>query len=371
MFKSLDKWLVGYLASIARRPHGVAAPRHLLFCLADHYEPFRGGVSAVQARATVAAWGEAYPASVARFRDADGVSPQHTFFYPQEDYDAPCLDRLADLCRRGAGEVEVHLHHRHDTPDGLRAKLTGFRDVLHREHGLLGCDAAGQPRYGFIHGNWALCNSRPDGDWCGVNNELGLLAETGCYADFTFPSAPSPTQSRQVNAIYRARDRAGHPRGYDRGVELCVRPPAGPGAPADALLMVTGPLALNWKHRKWGLLPRLENGDLTGANPPTLQRAHLWTAQQLHVRGRPDWVFVKLYTHGCVPANQAMLLGAAMQQFHADLQARYNDGRAWQLHYVTARELVNIIHAAERGESGSPAPYRDIGIQSPAVRSRR
>ena len=44
--------------------------------------------------------------------------------------------------------------------------------------------------YAFIHGNWSLCNSRPDGRYCGVNNELDVLRETGCYADFTLPSAP-------------------------------------------------------------------------------------------------------------------------------------------------------------------------------------
>ena len=38
-------------------------------------------------------------------------------------------------------------------------------------------------RFGFIHGNWCLDNSRADGRWCGLNNELILLRELGCYAD--------------------------------------------------------------------------------------------------------------------------------------------------------------------------------------------
>ena len=40
--------------------------------------------------------------------------------------------------------------------------------------------------------------------------------------------------------------------------------------------MVQGPLNLNWKRRKAGVLPRLENGDLTEANPPNLDRFQLW-----------------------------------------------------------------------------------------------
>jgi hypothetical protein len=30
-----------------------------------------------------------------------------------------------------------------------------------------------------------------------------------------------------------------------------------------------------------------------------------------------------------------------------------------RLHYVTAREMVNIIHAAEDGRDGNPGAYRD------------
>ncbi len=60
----------------------------------------------------------------------------------------------------------------------------------------------GKLRYAFIHGNWCLANARPDGRWCGVDDELPLLFDTGCYADFTFPAAPDPSQPPIVNQIY-------------------------------------------------------------------------------------------------------------------------------------------------------------------------
>ena len=297
MVKAVDKWLLGYLRSIVRRPRFVSGPRHLIFCVCDHYEPFRGGVDAATARQTVNRWLSAYPAVVDSFRDADGYSPRHTFFYPQEEYDPAILDDLAAFCRKSHGEVEIHLHHRHDTAEGLREKLVTFRDRLHEQYGLLGVErpkgellscqvpellgespkgsvtsATQQPnnpttsspvRYGFIHGNWALCNSRPDGDWCGVNEELGILAGTGCYADFTFPSAPSPTQPRMVNAIYYAKDRPGKPRGADRGRMAIGYPlsvgghcpstknqePRTDNAAEGGMLLITGPLALNWRRR--------------------------------------------------------------------------------------------------------------------------
>lgn len=367
MLRGANQWLAGYLAACLRRPRRAAGMRHLFFCVADHFEPHGRDASDAEARAVACAWAAEYPKQVGGFRDADGRPPVHTFFYPAEAYDADCVEALVPLCRTGHGEVEVHLHHRGDTAEGLRAQLESFRDVLHRRHGLLGRDGRGAPRYGFIHGNWALCNSRPDGDWCGVNEELAILRATGCYADFTFPSAPSPTQPRTVNAIYYARDHQGRPRGHDRGV--VVRAGCGPASVAEeALLLVQGPLALNWRWRKWGVVPRLENAELSGVNPPTPGRIDLWVTQQVHVRGRPDWVFVKVHTHGCVAANRRMLLGEPMAVAHRHLQERYNDGRRWQLHYVSAREMANLAHAAEDGLAGPPGAFRDHLVRPPPCR---
>ena len=371
MLKAIDKWLIGYLRSVLARPQEGEGPRHLLFCLCDHFEPFRDGVGVDAARETVARWLEAYPAMAVGFRDADGKPPRHTFFYPHEEYDPVIIDQLAAFARQGYGEVEIHLHHRHDTAAGLKEKLTSFRDLLHTRHGLLGVHRStnpSHPRFAFIHGNWSLCNSRPDGDWCGVNEELGVLAEAGCYADLTFPSAPSPTQPRQVNSLYYARDTPGRPRGADRGVAVRSGqlPPTGDPSP---LMLITGPLALNWRRRKWGLLPRLENAEISGVNPPTEDRLRLWARQQIHVAGRPEWVFVKLHTHGCVPANAKVLLGDAMRRAHELLHRDFNDGTRWQLHYVTARELYNLAKAAEANLPGPPASHRDHPILWPCSSS--
>ena len=131
-------------------------------------------------------------------------------------------------------------------------------------------------------------------------------------------------------------------------------------------MIVQGPLALNWRRRKWGVLPRLENSALDSSNPPSLGRLRLWARQGIHVAGRPEWIFVKVHTHGCVPANQAVLLGPAMQRLHATLGADFNDGVRWRLHYVTAREMYNIIRAAESGKCGDPGEWRDFKIGRPA-----
>jgi hypothetical protein len=133
-------------------------------------------------------------------------------------------------------------------------------------------------------------------------------------------------------------------------------------------MLITGPLALNWRRRKWGLVPRLENGELSGANPPAADRLHLWVRQGIHVGGRPEWVFVKVHTHGCVPANRAAVMDTAMRGLHAHLAEQYNDGRRWVLHHVTAREMFNVIRAAEDGLSGDPGGCRDHAVGPPPCR---
>jgi hypothetical protein len=383
MFRAADKWLLGYLASVMRRPAPVAGTKHLMFCVADHYEPsrFRGNEHEKPVD-SVRKWARQYGETMQDFRDADGRRPQHTFFYPQEEYDQDCVNCLAAMCSGGSGEVEIHLHHRNDTADGLRKKLVEFRSVLRERHGLLGSDLQGNARYGFVHGNWALCNSRPDGDWCGVNEELEILSETGCYADFTFPSAPSPTQPSMVNAIYYAHDTPGKPRGADRGecVSVCrdgkmsniqlsiSNAQVKTRHSVTPLLLITGPLALDWKRRKYGMLPRLENGGISGANPPVPARLDLWVRQHIHVLGRPEWIFVKVHTHGSVAENMNVLLGDPIRKLHGHLHEAYNDGGNWELHYVTAREMYNIVRAAEDGMTGNPRNFRDYEIAPPRYR---
>jgi hypothetical protein len=52
-----------------------------------------------------------------------------------------------------------------------------------------------------------------------------------------------------------------------------------------------------------------------------------------------------------------------MDQFYTDIEAKYNDGINWKLHYVSAREMYNIIKAAEAGMTGDPGNYRDFIIK--------
>ena len=73
-----------------------------------------------------------------------------------------------------------------------------------------------------------------------MRNELKVLEETGCYADFTMPSAPDPTQTRIINRIYYARGTS-EPKSHDVGVPATVKGNA--DGNANKLLLVQGPLS--------------------------------------------------------------------------------------------------------------------------------
>ncbi|RLS57912.1 MAG: hypothetical protein DWH91_03530 [Planctomycetota bacterium] len=369
--RNMQNWVRGYyFPSEQPAPVDDEQPIDLFLSICDHYEPECYGATHEQALARVQRWVVEYPRLFDGYRDFNGRPPQHTFFYPQDEYRPEYLDLLAPLCASGYGDVDIHLHHDHDTAERFREKLIQFRDVLFHRHGLLRRDPlTDEIVYGFIHGNWALCNSRPDGRWCGVDQELTILKETGCYADFTLPSAPSQCQTSTINSIYYAKDIPGQRKSHDQG----IRSRAGQTAPADHLLMIQGPLSLDWQSRKFGVIPRIENADIHEGRPPAWRRFQQWMNVGVHVADRPNWKFIKLHTHGCKDGNIDTLLGPEMQAFHASLAAQMQADPRYRLHYVTAWEMALLVRQAESGaqnpsltsstrfrlEPGGITPHRD------------
>jgi hypothetical protein len=341
---------------------------HLVVAVADHFEPaivpgappntFAG--RAEQQR-RLDRWCRERPKVLAPWRDAEGWPWRHTYFFPAEQYDSELVAQLASHCRDGWGELEIQLHHGVEAPDtgaNTRRLLLEFKGAL-IEHGALSrWNGTGAPGYGFVHGNWALANSAR-GRCCGVDNEMQILAETGCYADFTLPSAPNPAQTAKINGLYECAlpldERAPHRRGLDlrRG-----RPPM------KFPIIIQGPLMLNYSRRRGGR-PRfvIENGALARGNPPTARRLGLWRQAAIGVRGRPDWIFVKLHCHGMDPRDEEVMLGPPLRDFLRDLTQSSEARRSYVVHFVTAREMVNIALAACDGRDGNPCDYRDYRLR--------
>jgi hypothetical protein len=74
--------------------------------------------------------------------------------------------------------------------------------------------------------------------------------------------------------------------------------------------------------RPGGLRPRIESAALDATDPPSPARVHDWVRQNIHIEGRPEWVFVKVHTHGAPERNADALLGAAAISMHETLAPR-------------------------------------------------
>lgn len=365
--KEMHLWLGHYLLRKLKMQKDVTGPKHIMFCFVDHYEPMWGkNISLEQERMRVDRWHKEYPIAAKKHQDADGCYPKHSFFYPEEEYRQEHLNKITDLCADGLGEIEIHLHHDNDTSENLRNTLETFTEKLHENHGAFVRDAeSGKLQYAFIHGNWCLNNSRPDGRWCGVNDELIVLKETGCFVDYTFPSAPSDTQPAFANEIYYAKDNPGKPKSHNKGKLVKVG-----DKPWGDLMLITGPVGLNWKCRKKGIFPQIENSDIRGAMPPTRDRVDLWVDTAISVQDKPDWLFIKIHTHGTQEQDIDTLLGKPFEDMNEYLTTKYNDGENYVLHFVSAREMYNIVKAAEANEHGNPNEYRDYHIKKPQYKNK-
>jgi hypothetical protein len=355
-----------------------AGPKHILFAFVDHFEP-----TGSDPGPGVAAWVDDYMAMASRHLDGDGRHPIHSYFLLfgsvpigktdkcEPAIDPDCLEKTLILLNRvtyaGYGEVEFHCHHGlEDESERTEEEATNeLLDLIARaqvdfnRHGaLLTAESAPRFAFGFIHGMWALDNSRivprldedpPHHQFCGVNRELSLLSHQGAYADFTFPAWGTMDPALRDAIFYAADDDL--PSSYRRSANTRLVAVGQP--PWGDLMIVEGPFG----NENIG----------PGGDWPSIWRMHGWVARDIHVPGNDEWVFVKVHTHGLAgdvtdPAVWNVFFGAAIDQFYSDLESQYNDGVAWKLHYVSAREMYNIIKAAEAGKTGDPDAYRDFLI---------
>lgn len=347
-------WLVPYLKDRLRKRARSTKPKRAWIAITDHFEPLGMGATIEIALARIARWRDKWPRIAEDApRDSAGQRPQYSFFYPQEEYRYDLVGGIAEMVRLGVGDVEVHLHHDNEQRDSFIRKVSEFCRRLTDDHGLLR-QLNGHTVFGFIHGNWALDNSRPDGKWCGLNGEIALLRDLGCYADFTMPSLPSPTQGRVINQIYWCTSNPdGRPKSFDSGVEAS----AGEGRRGD-LLMITGPFGLRIGKR---LIPRLETGEIAGYDLPTPSRVSQWFDLAPTVG---DDVFLKLCTHGAQERNLEPLLNGELANLYHWL-AEEADRRGIEIHWATAWQMYRAVDALIRADTSVKSSDEQLGSNHP------
>ena len=352
------RWVLPYLLSAPfprRGPSLTQGPIHVLFLLVDHFEPSYGNVYPKRQLERVEQWRALYPERVQGFKDCEGKSPQYTWFYFGEE--EAHLRRLSELCFLGLGEIELHIHHGPEdwipyywkkwTPEGF-IDLVEKQKTLYSQYGaLITAEDPPKKTFGFIHGMFALDNSF--GEDCGLKGELDILRRLGCYADFTFP-APGRTQPSLINCHYFPQGDSNQGPSYFKG-EVLKKGTLENGR----VLIFQGPIG----YLRKGTGFSFEDGLLADGHPLTRDQIDFWISRRIHVPGRPDWIFVKVYTHGITEGNQEYLLGDCLPRLHTYLQDYCSPSSPYVLHYVSAREAYNIAMAAAAGEQGDPGLYRD------------
>ncbi len=336
-------------------------PLHIVFATVDHYEPGTGNVSEKIECERVDRLLRKYPELASRHADNFGNLPRRTWFFPPHYHRYFSLKKLVSLCEAGYGEIELHYHHGKAQPDTAENLKKGLRLTVdeYGQFGVFGTEK-GVRKYAFIHGDWALNNSR-GGRYCGVNDEITVLLKTGCYADFTFPSL-NPSNPAQINSIFYARSQPNRPKGHNAGPPIEKN-----GPPRDGLLLIQGPVYPFFKTKSPAGL-RLFGDAIDGDPPVTPKRIARWIATGIHVKGVPNVIFVKTHTHGA--AYESAVLGDEMDFILDFLETRFSDGEQFLLHYTTAREMYNMIKALEAGKNPAQLEkYRNFRIQEPVYDS--
>jgi hypothetical protein len=339
--------------------------KHLIITVANHFEPAwspNGDLDHKTQLERLRAYHKLARVTGEAIRDSDGTKFRHTNFYPAEQYHPEILDIMAEMQAEGLGEVEVHLHHgveRPDTSGNLRTVLVNFRDALAERHRCLSrMDGNALPMYAFVHGNLALANSH-NGRFCGVDDEMSILRETGCYADMTLPSAPDRTQVPMTNCIYEYGGDPRLPVPHRTGMRVSVN-----GKEPRLPLIFTGPLVFNWTRMRGRLpVPGIDDGALTAGQGSETARVGRWQAANVTVAGKSDWIFVKLYCHGFFDHDQSAAIGEEARRFFGNLVEQSSKANGSTVHFASAREAFNMVLAAVDGREGSPNQYRDYRLK--------
>jgi hypothetical protein len=337
-------WLSSYLGQSNRSEIAPDDEKHLIFVMVDHYEPGRGERGTELNRE----WLDLFRRISDRNTDHYGNRFRYTWFYPYDEHNEEVLIDLCNAVFDGYGEVELHWHLDRPVDNETFPKLLSDAISWFEKHGALVSSGQGHsPAFAYIAGNWDLDASRENGHY--VTRQLDILRDAGCYADFTFSTVGTECQPSKTNSIYYATD-SDEPKSHDTGVDARVGRNVN-----DRLMIFQGPI-------RYGLHGCKEYGAVELNLIPTRDRIEAWIDTNIHVVGRPEWVFVKVYSHGI--QSREDIVQKHLEPMLRDLSQACGQ-RGIQLHYMSAREAYNVVKAAEDGRTGDPEEYRDFQIPKP------
>jgi hypothetical protein len=338
----LHQWLGTYWLS-SESNNTKNNTKHYIFTMVDHYEPGFDSSTAILASKN---WLNKFEPIANRHFDSYGNNFKYSWFYPYDQANDDVIKRLIKTTQKGFGEIEFHWHHPKYTNNTFREALSEAIGWFNK-HGLMISDKPNaKPNFAFIHGNWALDNSL---SVCGVDNEIDILQEFGGYMDMTFSTIGQDSQPfHKINQLYHVVDTPDS-KSYESGQEAIFN------KVNDDFLIFQGPL-------NFSLDLSIEYGAVENYALPTPKRIRKWMDSNIHVNGKPEWVFIKVYSHGI---QSDAIINSHLDSMLSDLYEEV-DARSAKLHFMTAREAYNVVKAVEAGLSGNPEEYRDFVIDKPA-----
>jgi len=322
---------------------------HVFFMIADHHEPSGRGLKGAE---NSKLWCDNFKKTFEGIKDDFGNNIQWSWFYPYDHKNKLVVFNLNELVYGGWGEIEFQWHHGPDTNETLPSKLVDAIAWFNHLGCMLSTGKNPKSNFGFVHGNWSLDNSRENNKWCGVTRELDILKKNGCYADFTFATFGTKAQPSKINSIYYAKD-TDESKSYNNGIDAQV------GLKNNDFLIFQGPITFDWHNFEFDCAA-LETTSL-----PQKHRIKNWLKHAPIVKGRPEWVFLKTYSHAF--QSQHEVISEQFKEMLFELK-RVCKEKKLSLHFVTAREAYNMVKAAEAGHNGNPELYRDFLIKKPVNR---
>ncbi len=340
-------WAPAYLLSGPSKETVPDAEKHLIFIMVDHYEHGTKSDSAEGNRQ----WCEKFRTISDKYRDDFGNRFRYTWFYPYDQHVDEIVRDLSQMAFEGYGEIEFHWHigtrEEHDmTLENHSDKVAEAVRWFQQYGAMITDEETPRTAFAYIAGVWDLDASRKPLSH-GLTNQIEVLQRNGCYADFTFSTIDTAAQPSKINSIYYVKDDPSQPRSHDTGVDVEVGKPV-----EDAFMIFEGPIGIDRRGK-------LEFGAVESDPRFRPDRIPKWLEANIHVKGRPEWVFVKVYSHGA--QSQKTVIDHDMAWMLQELKD-YTSQRGIKLHFMTTREAYNVVKAAEAGRTGNPEDYRDFRI---------
>jgi hypothetical protein len=275
--------------------------------------------------------------------------PKLTLACPVLDWADSSVNEIAHICAQGLGEVELLFRAREFDQGSISSCLVTASEklLLNARHS----PGARTSRFCILWDASIFGDSRLTSPSAAL---VELLRDIGCLVDLSHPDNGCTFQPKPLNSIYTVAHYPPVPRPYN-----CPSYVAANELPSGYLYVVDGPLDVVWNPRNGELLPRVVTGRIEAGDCPTHNDVSSWCDAGIHVTGRPGWIFVKLILE--TGANSQDVIESLDCVFSA-CGSLFGNGSDSGVIFATAREMYNIVRAAEAGKNGSAAEYRDYLI---------